>query len=95
MAWARDRSHIVFTNDLDFSALIATAGAGGPSVLQVRSQDVLPEAIGSDVLRVLREHQQALESGAIVTVDEVASRVRILPVRQGRLPSLIAPLDRA
>lgn len=32
LAWARDHGHIVFTHDLDFSALIALAGSNGPSV---------------------------------------------------------------
>jgi predicted nuclease of predicted toxin-antitoxin system len=46
MRWAIDRGYAVFTHDLDFSAILATAGASGPSVLQVRAQNVLPEAIG-------------------------------------------------
>lgn len=46
MNWAREREHVVFTHDLDFSAMLAATEAKGPSVLQVRSQDVLPRAIG-------------------------------------------------
>ena len=46
MEWARQRHHIVFTHDMDFSALLAVTHAAGPSVLQVRAQDVLPDAIG-------------------------------------------------
>lgn len=81
MAWARERGAVVLTHDLDFSALVATTGASGPSVVQVRAQNVLPDAIGEDIVSVLREHTEVLADGAIVTVDEVASRVRILPVR--------------
>ncbi len=80
LAWARDHGHIVFTHDLDFSALIAIAGSNGPTVLQVRTQDVLPEDIGTKVLTVLREHADALDQGAIVTVVEHMSRVRVLPI---------------
>jgi len=80
MEWTRQRGYVVFTHDLDFSALVATAGANGPSVLQVRTQDVLPSALGDDILQVLQDHGKALEGGAIVTVDKVKSRVRILPV---------------
>jgi predicted nuclease of predicted toxin-antitoxin system len=36
MAWARTNDCIVFTNDLDFSALLALTRDTGPSVLQVR-----------------------------------------------------------
>ena len=81
MAWARDRGFVVLTHDLDFSALLASTEAVGPSVIQVRTQDVLPEAVGSDVVRVLRDHRAALDEGAIVSIDELASRVRVLPIR--------------
>ena len=83
MAWARDRGFVVITHDLDFSALLASTEGVGPSVLQVRTQDVLPDSIGSDVVRVLRDHQAALDQGAIISIDELTSRVRVLPVRRG------------
>ena len=82
MTWARDRGFVVVTHDLDFSALLASTEAVGPSVIQVRTQDVLPDAVGSDVVRVLRDHRAALDEGAIVSIDEVASRVRVLPIRR-------------
>jgi predicted nuclease of predicted toxin-antitoxin system len=81
MGWAREHGYIVFTHDLDFSALLASAGASGPSVLQVRTQDVLPSAIGDHVVRVLQAQSVALQDGAVVTLDEVASRIRVLPIR--------------
>lgn len=80
MAWAREKGLIVFTHDLDFSAILAATRASGPSVLQVRAQDVLPEAIGEDVVAVLREHGASLEAGAVISIDEVTSRVRVLPI---------------
>jgi Protein of unknown function (DUF433) len=69
------------THDLDFSAILASTEAAGPSVLQVRTLDVLPDAIGPVVVRVLRDHSEALAQGAIVSIDELASRVRVLPIR--------------
>jgi len=78
--WARQRGHALFTQDLDFSALIALAGAGGPSIIQIRTQGTLPEDIGQDVVNVLRRHVDALAKGAIVTIDEYSSRVRVLPI---------------
>ena len=83
LAWARDRGFVVFTHDLDFSAILAVTEAVGPSVLQVRTQDVLPDGVGPNVLRVLRDHRTALNQGAIISVDEITSRVRVLPVRRG------------
>jgi len=82
MDWARAGGYVVLTSDLDFSALLATSSAGGPSVLQVRTQDVFPESLGVQVVRVLQEQSEAFESGAIVTIDEIAARVRILPIRR-------------
>ncbi len=83
--WVRflEENGFVITHDLDFSALLASTEAVGPSVLQVRTQDVLPDTVGSDVVRVLREHRAALDQGAIVSVDALASRVRVLPIRKG------------
>lgn len=80
--WAREQGYIVFTHDLDFGALLALTRATGPSVIQVRAQDVFPTAIGSVVLQVLGAHRDALERGAIVSVDETTSRVRILPTQR-------------
>jgi predicted nuclease of predicted toxin-antitoxin system len=82
MEWARRNGHVVFTHDMDFSALLAVTGATGPSVLQVRAQDVLPSAIGRDVVRVLTMRSEAFSAGAIVTIDKVKSRVRVLPIRR-------------
>ena len=63
----------MFTHDMDFSALLAVTGAAGPSVLQVRAQDILPDAIGRDVVRVLNMRSPAFAEGAIVTIDKVKS----------------------
>jgi len=51
MSWARERDHVVLTHDLDFTALLAASQAAGPSVVQVRAQDVLPETLAPLVLR--------------------------------------------
>jgi predicted nuclease of predicted toxin-antitoxin system len=81
MNWARANDFIVFTNDLDFSVLLAMTRGVGPSVLQVRLQDLMPDAIGGAVLRVLEQHEGALAKGAIVTLTDSGTRVRVLPLR--------------
>jgi len=53
MAWAKQSGHIVFTHDLDFGSLMALTQAEGPSVIQVRTQDVTPSAIGQLVVNAL------------------------------------------
>ncbi len=80
MEWAASEGRVVFTNDLDFGTLLATTGASGPSVVQVRALDLVPKAIGDDVVRLLRDHAEALAGGAIVTLDESRTRVRVLPI---------------
>lgn len=80
MEWARTHGCIVFTNDLDFSALLAMTRGTGPSVLQLRLQDLLPDAVGDVVLRVLQQQQSSLTKGAIVTVADSGTRVRVLPL---------------
>jgi predicted nuclease of predicted toxin-antitoxin system len=82
MAWARDRDFVVFTNDLDFSALLAMTRGTGPSVLQLRLQDLLPGGAGPVVLQVLREHAERLAAGAILTVAASGTRVRVLPLHE-------------
>lgn len=81
MSWARARGHVVLTHDLDFGALLALAGLTGPSVVMVRAQDVMPDALGVRVLAVLRTHGKEIEQGALVVLDDANARVRVLPVR--------------
>jgi predicted nuclease of predicted toxin-antitoxin system len=80
MQWARDNGCVVFTHDLDFGILLAHSKEGRPSVVQVRAQDVSPEHLGPVAVRALQAHGEALESGALLTIDEARSRVRILPI---------------
>src|SRR6187549_2038910 len=69
MAWALANHHIVFTHDLDFGTALALTHAAGPSVLQVRGQDVLPDHMGPLVIAALRQHEVELAAGALVVVD--------------------------
>jgi len=80
MQWARDNHCVVFTHDLDFGILLAHSKDGRPSVIQVRTQDVSPGHLCPLILSALRAHGEALESGALLTIDESKSRVRILPI---------------
>jgi predicted nuclease of predicted toxin-antitoxin system len=78
--WAVDNGYIVFTHDLDFGTTLALTHATGPSVLQVRGEDVLPDHMGPLVIAALRQHDADLASGALVVVEEDKCRVRILPI---------------
>jgi predicted nuclease of predicted toxin-antitoxin system len=80
MDWARTNAYVIFTHDLDFGTVLATSRAGGPSVIQVRTQDVLPHSLGPRLVQILREYESTLEKGALLTVDEGRSRLRILSI---------------
>ena len=80
VSWAQEHEAVVFTNDLDFGRILALTAATGPSVLQVRTDDLLPDAIGEDVVATLLAHREDLSTGALVVVDERSRRVRILPL---------------
>jgi predicted nuclease of predicted toxin-antitoxin system len=80
MSYAQTHGYIVFTNDLDFGTLLAITKSQLPSVIQVRNQDLLPAAIGDVVISALRQVEQQLASGALVTIDQSRLRIRILPI---------------
>lgn len=82
MAYAQEHGFIVFTHDLDFGALLASTDAAGPSVIQVRTQNIVPEEIGSLVLNAIRQFEEELLQGALITIDPYRSRARILPFRR-------------
>jgi predicted nuclease of predicted toxin-antitoxin system len=78
--YAAAHDFVVFTHDLDFGALLAAQKARGPSVIQLRAQDVLPAAAGDAVLRAIEAALAQLEKGAFVTVDLFRQRIRLLPM---------------
>ena len=78
--WARDNDYGVFTHDLDFGTMLALTHASGPSVIQFRGQNVLPDHLAPMVVAALNQHESDLAAGALVVVDEAKSRVRILPI---------------
>lgn len=82
LEWARTNNYIIFTHDLDFGTILAVTQVASPSVFQVRTQNILPEILGTTVLAALQQFRQLLEEGALITVDEGTARARILPLRR-------------
>ncbi|MDZ7592761.1 MAG: DUF5615 family PIN-like protein [Rubrivivax sp.] len=80
LAHAASHGWVVFTHDLDFGTILAATTAGKPSVVQVRADDVSPEAIGAALVRALRQLESELADGALVTVDPKRTRLRVLPL---------------
>jgi predicted nuclease of predicted toxin-antitoxin system len=84
MEFARANNYIVLTHDLDFGAILAATHGDKPSVVQIRSEDVSPDAIGKQVIRALQQMADELDKGALLTVDPSRIRLRILPLQQRR-----------
>ena len=80
MAHASDHDFTIVSHDLDFSAILAATRARAPSVIQIRTQDVLAEGFITLLLAMLQRFEAELSAGALVVVDESRSRVRILPM---------------
>jgi predicted nuclease of predicted toxin-antitoxin system len=78
-AYAKENRFIVFTNDLNFGAILADTQTKAPSVIQIRGQDILPENMSTPVINALRQ-EPLLETGALVTVNFSRAKVRILPI---------------
>lgn len=84
LTWARENGYVVFTHDLDYGALLAWTNESGPSVIQVRTHNVLPEHLKRVLIAAIRQYDQQLGVGAIVTVDETRGKVRLLPLVRGQ-----------
>ncbi|WP_424521067.1 DUF5615 family PIN-like protein [Rubrivirga sp.] len=81
MLWARTHGAALLTCDLDFASILASGGASAPSVVQLRSHDVLPASAGATVLAALDQFQDELEAGALISVDSSRARARVLPIQ--------------
>lgn len=82
LSYARAEGQIVFTNDLDFGAILAASAASSPSVIQVRAADLTPAGLGVIVQDALEQYADWLEAGALITIESARSRARILPLKK-------------
>ena len=80
MSWAIANDFVVFTHDLDFGALLAVTQARSPSVIQIRAQDIMPTHVEAAVVAALHQFEALLEQGALISVDYLHARARVLPL---------------
>lgn len=81
LAKARAEERILLTMDLDFGYLIAVSGEQLPSVILFRLADERSEVVNERLADILTQCKSDLEAGAIISVSEVAIRVRCLPIQ--------------
>lgn len=81
MAHAAKHDYVVLTNDLDFGSILAVTHGEKPSVVQLRSENLSPDVIGTQTINALRQLAEQLQEGALVNVDPLRTRVRLLPLK--------------
>ena len=79
--YARKNNKVFITQDLDFSMLLAVSGYEKPSVINLRLENAKPDSITNRIIEVVSELEKELEEGIVVSVDEISSRYRNLPIR--------------
>jgi predicted nuclease of predicted toxin-antitoxin system len=82
MAWASTAGRVVVTHDLDFGAILAASQALGPSVVQIRFDNLLQDDAVARVFAAMTQVGADLASGALVTIDVSRTRIRILPLQR-------------
>jgi predicted nuclease of predicted toxin-antitoxin system len=84
MAYAAKHDYVVLTHDLDFSAILAATQGTKPSVVQIRSDNLSPAAIGEPLIAALQQMTPELAAGALLTVDPGRTRLNLLPLRSSK-----------
>ena len=83
MNYAKANNYIVFTHDLDFSAILAINHYQKPSVIQIRTGDISPAISGQLVINALFAATAEIEKGALITINLKKTRLHILPLNNG------------
>lgn len=78
---SRAHGRVLVTHDLDLGAILADTEVIGPSVIQIRVQDLLAPEAAETIVNAVEVASPAILRGAIVTIHEDRSRIRILPLR--------------
>ena len=81
LTWVDEHGFVLITNDLDFSSILAASAAATPSVVQIRSQKLLSDAIVSAVAAAREARRGNIERGRTAPDRQAAARVRVLPLR--------------
>ena len=78
--YARANIQTILTNDLDFSAILAATRGNKPSVVQIRSGNLNPDEIGAAVVAAIKQVEDELDRGALLSIEPGKSRLRLLPL---------------
>lgn len=81
--WARRHGWVLLTQDLDFAEILFHTQAGAPSIVLLRLRNELDTSQQARVCTLLRTAMPALETGALLVIDERRARLRRLPIETG------------
>ncbi len=79
--YAARHNCIILTHDLDFGAILAATHGEKPSVVQIRADNLNPEAIGKKVIIALKQVATELTAGALLTIEPGRARLKLLPLQ--------------
>ncbi len=77
---AKQEERILLTVDLDFAQLLAISGDTLPSVILFRLGNVSREVVNSRLFSVITYYATELEDGVVISVRDVSTRLRQLPL---------------
>lgn len=84
LAEAKSQSECVLTHDLDYGQLLAFSGDSAPSVIIFRLRRVDAELLFRRVVNAWGEIEDRLKEGAIVAMEESATRIRRVPIAKDK-----------
>ncbi len=80
LAWAREHSSVVLTQDLDFSQLLVLTQTNGPSVVLLRLADEIDPALRDHIRGTIQANTPVLDAGALIVISKSRVRPRRLPI---------------
>ena len=77
---AEKERRIILTFDLDFGEIVSASGKKIPSVISFRLRNTRALHVIERLEKVLNDSADALQKGAIISVEESRHRIRTLPI---------------
>jgi predicted nuclease of predicted toxin-antitoxin system len=77
---ASEEGRAILTQDLDYSTIITLSGAKAPSLISLRLSSSRVEHVNTVLEKVLRQIEQDVLLGMIITVEDGRIRRRSLPI---------------
>lgn len=80
LLYAKENDRVIITQDLDFSTLLAISGYKKPSLINLRLEENRPDSVAKRLLMAVAGMENELAEGAVLSVDDVSIRYRLLPI---------------